>query len=336
MRISIDKSDISFDCEIGDTILRAAIRAGHGFPYECNVGSCGNCKFELLEGEVSNNSDQSDGLSDKDKQRNRYLGCQARPDSNCHIKVRLNDQYKSTHAPKQVSATVTHIVDLTHDIKEFHFLLDLKTRFLPGQYALIWIPGVQHQRAYSMSNVSNDGANWNFLIKRVDGGEATNELFSNVSTGQQLNLDGPYGTAYLREESPRDILCLAGGSGLAPMVSVARAAALSKRLRGRDIHFIYGGRTPGDICGEQHLSDLPGYNEHITYYPVISDIDDQASALWTGKSGFVHEAALDLFKGRLPEFDIYFAGPPAMADALQMMLYKENVPQNQVHFDKFY
>lgn len=336
MQIRIDKSDITFDCENADTILRAAIRAGFGFPYECNVGSCGNCKFELLEGGISNNSDHSDGLSDKDKQRNRYLGCQARPNTNCQIKVRLADHYKSVHLPKRVSATVTQIVNLTHDMKEFCFTLSENIQFLPGQYALIHVPGVQYQRAYSMSNVSNGDGQWNFQIKRVPGGKGTNVLFSEVSIGQQLSLDGPYGMAYLREDSPRDILCLAGGSGLAPMISITRAAAFNERLSGRNIHFVYGGRTPKDICGEQNLSDLPGYNERIIYYPVISDLSDEASTQWTGKLGFVHEAAVELFKGQLSNFEIYFAGPPPMAEAIQMMLHQENVPQNQIHFDKFY
>lgn len=336
MQISIDKSDISFECENTDTILRAAIRAGHGFPYECNVGSCGNCKFELLEGDITNNSDHSDGLNEKDKSRNRYLGCQARPDTNCRIKVRLNDHYKSANSPKRVIGTLTQILNLSHDMKEFRFSLSGDIGFLPGQYALFQVPGVQFQRAYSMSNVSNGGRQWNFQIKQVPGGEGTDVLFSDLGIGQQLGLDGPYGMAYLREDSPRDILCIAGGSGLAPMISITRVAAFSEVLSGRKIHFVHGGRTPRDICADQQLGDLPGYNERIAYYPVVSDIKDEASIAWTGLSGYVHEAVLELFKGQLSDFEIYFAGPPPMAEALEVMLYQEKVPQNQVHFDKFY
>lgn len=336
MQINIDKSDVVFDCGDGDTILRAAIRAGHGFPYECNVGSCGSCKFELLEGDISNNSDSSDGLSNKDRLRNRYLGCQARANANCKIKVRLNDGYKSTHQPKKLSGRLTRVIDLTHDIKEFSFEMSESLQFLPGQYALITIPGVQHQRAYSMCNVPSDDNQWHFQIKRVPEGKGTNALFSHVDIGQELDFDGPYGMAYLREDSPRDILCLAGGSGLAPMISITRAIALNERYSGRNIHFVYGGRTPIDLCGEQHLSVLPGYNERISYYPVISEPSSMTGTAWTGRTGYVHEAALALFQEQLSNFEIYFAGPPAMAEALQMMLHQQGVAQDRVHFDKFY
>ena len=81
-------SDAAFDCARSDTVLRAAQRAGLGFPYECNVGSCGNCKFELLEGEVQMDWVHAPAWTDKDRQRKRYLGCRAQPRSDCVVKLR--------------------------------------------------------------------------------------------------------------------------------------------------------------------------------------------------------------------------------------------------------
>ena len=336
MKIQIGGSDTQFECEPGDTIMRAALRAGHGFPYECNVGSCGNCKFELLDGEIANNSEDASGLSAKDKTRNRALGCQSRPLTDCTIKVRFNDLYQSSYLPQRTDGTLTQVVDLTHDIKEFTFAMAAPVTFRPGQYAIMQVPGVQHQRAYSMSNIANDRNEWSFQIKRVPTGKGTNLLFDVVKIGDTLPFDGPFGMAYLREESQRDILCLAGGSGLAPMISITRAASLSSQFKGRTIHFVYGGRTPKDICGESLLAELPGYGERIQFYPVISDLNDDSSKSWTGKTGFVHQAALELFKETLADFEIYFAGPPPMAEALHKMLYEHQVPLDQVHFDKFY
>ena len=82
-RIRIAGSDAVFDCADGDTLLRAAQRAGLGFPYECNVGSCGNCKFELVEGALQMAWEQAPGWTDKDRARKRYLGCQAQPLGAC-------------------------------------------------------------------------------------------------------------------------------------------------------------------------------------------------------------------------------------------------------------
>jgi toluene monooxygenase electron transfer component len=333
-QITLTGSDVTFDCS-DDTILRAALRQGLGFPYECNVGSCGNCRFELLEGEVKHDRADPPGWNERDRQRNRYLGCQARPLSDCRIKVGLRDHYKSLHRPKRTGARLFATEDITHDIREFRFKLDNPTPFLPGQYALLFVPGVEGGRAYSMSNITATGEEWHFQIKRVPGGSATERLFGGIGSGA-IEVDGPYGMAYLREDAPRDVLCLAGGSGLSPMISIARGFAASEKLAGRNLHFIYGGREARDICGEPMLKDLPGYGERIFYHPAISMPGEDPETTWTGRVGFVHAVAQEMHGENLPNFEVYFAGPAPMGQAVLTMLIKSKVPQPQVHFDQFY
>ena len=89
--IQLAGSDQSFPCAENDTLLRAALRSGIAFPYECNVGSCGNCKFELLDGVMSSCWPEAPGLSDKDRARNRGLGCQSKPTGPLQIKLRTSD-----------------------------------------------------------------------------------------------------------------------------------------------------------------------------------------------------------------------------------------------------
>ncbi len=166
----------------------------------------------------------------------------------------------------------------------------------------------------------------------MPGGAATGALFDRLRAGDTIDADGPFGMAYLRQDAPRDILCIAGGSGLSPMISIARAAARSPALAARHIHFVYGGRAPRDICGEALLAELPGWATRIHYTAAISEPD----ADWTGRTGLVHQVAHELYGDRLPQFEIYLAGPPAMAEAAQMMLYEAKVPGDQIHFDQFY
>ncbi|MBN9081526.1 MAG: oxidoreductase [Rhizobiales bacterium 62-17] len=332
-KITISNANIAYVCE-DDTLARAALREGLGFPYECNVGSCGNCRFELQSGEVVHLRANPPGLNERDIARNRYLGCQAQPKGDCTIKVNLRDNYKSHHLPRKTEAELAGIDDLTHDIREFRFNLKKSNLFLPGQYALLSLPDVEGARAYSMSNVTNLGDEWHFQIKRVPGGEATTNLFDKIKLGDTITIDGPYGMAYLREDAPRDILCLAGGSGLSPMISIARGAAASPVLQGRNIEFIYGGRSPKDICGEGILSTLEGYGSRIHYHPAISM--PEGTEGWTGHTGFVHDIAEMLFGANLPNFEVYFAGPPAMSQAVMKMLITAKVPVGQLHFDQFY
>ncbi|MCA1407608.1 2Fe-2S iron-sulfur cluster binding domain-containing protein [Ensifer sp. IC3342] len=331
--IALKGSDIQWTCADDDTIMRSALRAGLGFPYECNVGSCGNCRIDLLEGEIEELRPDAPGLSDRDRERGRRLGCQARPLTDCVVKLRLMPQYESRFPPVPQQAELIEVRDITHDIREFRFRLDKPVRFLAGQYALLDLPGVAGKRAYSMANTENAAGEWHFQIRRVPNGAATGKLFDDLVVGDRIGVDGPYGMAYLRTESDRDIICLAGGSGLSPMISVTRAAAATPLLAGRRIDFVYGGRTARDICGEDILAELPGFGSNIHYHPIVSSEGDEA---WDGHRGFVHELAGKLFSDRLPECEVYFAGPPPMGQAIQKMLIDLGVPPAQVHFDQFY
>jgi toluene monooxygenase electron transfer component len=334
-QITLTNANLAVDCT-DDTILRAALREGLGFPYECNVGSCGNCRFDLIEGEVAHDRADAPAWTDRDRQRKRYLGCQARPLSDCKIKVNLRDHYKSVHKPVRTEARLFETEDVTHDIREFRFRLADPAQFLPGQYALLYVPGVTGGRAYSMCNITADGAEWHFQVKLVPGGAATPRLFGELGLGDTIKVDGPYGMAYLREDAPRDVLCLAGGSGLSPMISIARGFARSEKLAGRHLHFIYGGRGARDICGEPMLKCLPGFGERIFYHPAVSAPESDPETTWTGRVGFVHAVAQEMHGEKLPEFEVYFAGPPPMAEAVQKMLVEMKVPQGQAHFDQFY
>lgn len=329
-------SDVAFACAEDDTLMRAAQRNGLAFPYECNVGFCATCRFELVEGAVQMDWEQAPGLTEKDRQRKRYLGCQSRPLGDCTVKLRLDPRYAPRHRPRRSRAMLIDRRAITHDIAEFRFVLEHPHSFEPGQYALAYLPGVGGGRAYSMSNIVGDGGVWEFQVRSVPGGHGSQTLFERVKVGASIELDGPYGMAWLRRDAPRDILCLAGGSGLAPMISIARGAMVEPKLAERRLHFLYGGRTPDDICGEDMLQALPGWGQRLSYHGSISAAPDGASPGWLGSVGYLHEVALQRFGAELAQMEIYFAGPPAMATAVQRMLIEAKVPFDQVHFDQFY
>jgi toluene monooxygenase electron transfer component len=204
-RLLIAGSDQAFDCFPGDTVLRAAQRAGLGFPYECNVGSCGNCRFELVEGELATAWPQAPAWTDKDRQRRRHLGCQSTPNSNCTIKLRLADAYAPVHRPIRSPAVLTGVRVVTHDISEFAFELETPMCFEPGQYALVQMPGVEGVRAWSMSNAPEAGQparQLEFQVRRVPQGAGSEVLFD-MALGTLVEIDGPYGMAWLRRDAPR-------------------------------------------------------------------------------------------------------------------------------------
>jgi toluene monooxygenase electron transfer component len=322
--------DASYPCADDDTLLRAGLRAGFGFPYECNAGSCGTCKVELLSGEVESLRPDAPGLSEADSARRRVLACQAQPRADCAIKVRLRPDNVPQHRPARFEATLERTRDLTHDMREFTFRAAADAPgFRPGQYALFYLPGLAIPRTYSVSNVDEGRGEWQFIVRRVPGGVGTVTLFDRVPVGTRLALDGPYGNAFLREESSRDLVCIAGGSGLAPILSVARGAV---RHPSRNINVFFGVRTPQDVCGREEMAALPGFGERLRLEIAVSAPD----ASWDGPTGFIHERARDFIGDRWGQFDYYFAGPPPMVEAVQRMLIDMRVPFPQVHFDRFF
>ena len=325
-----------YTCADDDTLLRAGLRAGLGMPYECNSGSCGTCKVELLEGQVTSLRPDAPGLSERDRAKNRILACQARPATDCAIKVRLREDNIPHHRPGRFAATLEGFRDLTHDMREFRFKAKGAPGFLPGQYALFYLPGLEAPRTYSMSNVDKGYGEWEFVVRRVPGGVGTVTLFDKVPVGGEIAFDGPYGLAYLRPDSPRDLILIAGGSGLAPILSIARGAVRAPSLSTRRIHVFYGARGARDLCGERELAELPGYGSRITFQAVLSEPQADSPDPWNGPTGFVHEHARQFVGERWAQFEYYFAGPPLMAQAVQQMLIDKRVPYPQVHFDSFY
>lgn len=318
-----------------DTILRAALRAGVGASYECNSGGCGGCKFELLEGEVETLWEGAPGLSERDRRRGRRLACQCRAIGDVRIRMAAADEYRPSIRPRRQSARLVASRDITHDIREFVFQATVDADFLPGQYAMLELPGIEGSRAYSMSNTGNARGEWHFQIRRVPDGQGTGFLFDALKPGDEIGLDGPYGVAFLRSDNRRDIVCVAGGSGLAPMISIARGASESRLLADRRLYFFYGARTPQDVCGEDMLDRAALADGQIVFVPVVSQPGDDEA--WRGTTGFVHEAVIRQLPQAPDNYEFYFAGPPPMTQALQELLMLEHqVPFAQIHFDRFF
>jgi len=313
-----------------DTLLRGALRAGWDWPYECSVGGCGSCRFELLEGQTEELWLRAPGLSARDRQRGKRLACQTRVTGDLRVRVRLGSAPPPAHVPRRSSARLVQVQPLTHDLAEFTFATDLAAGFVPGQYALLYLPDVVGARAYSMSNLSNDLGLWQFIVKRVSGGSGSKALFERVGVGQAIDIDGPYGHAGLKDDTGRDLVCIAGGSGLGPMLSIARGALAARD--GRRVHLYVGLRSQSDLGGLEVLQDM--VCDRLAVTTVLSAALPEPR--WDGATGFVHEAVEQSTPAPFSRFDFYLAGPPPMVEAAQaMLMQRHKVHPGQIRFDRF-
>jgi toluene monooxygenase electron transfer component len=330
-RIQIEGGD-GFDVSADeDSLLRGALRAGVGFPYECGVGGCGNCRFDLVSGEMETLWPEAPGLSERERKRGKRLACQSRPLGDCVVRVRCADEYRPVVATRRFQAVLTARREVAPGMAELVFTAPGPAIFLAGQYAVFHPPGVEGPRAYSMSNVANPNGEWRFVVRRVTGGKGSNAMFDALAPGDSLTIDGPYGNAYLREDNERLVVCVGGGSGVGPVVSVARAAL--KLGRENRVRVFEGARTRADLCVPALLTESEMAVLHYT--PVLSSESDDSD--WGGARGFVHGEVEKALQLPVEQHEFYFAGPPPMIEAMQdLLVMRWKAPHAQIHFDKFF
>lgn len=313
-----------------DSLLRAALRAGLAFPYECSVGGCGACRFELLSGDMHTLWADSPGLSPRDRQRGKRLACQSRPLGECQIRVRLGPTPTlAPPPPRRSSAILSARRWITSDMVELSLRLEQPTPFYPGQYALLYPAGVMGARAYSLSHIDTGDGVWRFIVRKVTGGSGSTVLCDHLAVGQGIEVDGPFGHAWLHP-SPRDVVCVAGGSGLGPMLSVARGVLAESSHR--CVHFFLGLRHEAELGALAEVEALAC--DRLSLHVTLS-APTQAST-WTGHTGFVHTTVAHTLGRSLPLLDFYFAGPPPMIDAMQdLLVIRHQVPVEQIRFDRY-
>jgi len=331
--VSVDGSDVRFACAEGDTLLRAALRAGVGLGYECNSGSCGSCRYDLLAGEMHDRRPDAPGLSPRDRRKGRRLACQSEPRTDCLVKVGPIAPV-ATHRPVRQTAELRSITPLTHDMQEFVFAAEKHAGFRPGQYAMITLPDGNVERAYSMSNLGNCYGEWKFVVKRVPDGHATSILFDKLEVGASVELDGPYGHAYLRDKENQSIVCVGGGSGLGAMISIVLGAAALPGAGAWTVHLFCGGRTARDIHVPESLVRAGRRLGMLQVHTALSDVGETEDD--TAYRGFLHEAVVERLAGSLTDFTYYAAGPPAMTDALMRALVLDSgLDADRLYFDRF-
>jgi NAD(P)H-flavin reductase len=315
-----------------DSILNEALAAGIPFPHSCTVGTCGTCKSKLVHGRVREIVDSAIALTAQELRDGYILPCQSIARTSIELDVAgLADMPE--HPLVHTGAVISAHRALTHDIAEIIVALDHDLEYTAGQYAELRMDGITGPRSYSFAT-SPDAADRRcatFYVRHVPGGQFSDWLFDTDRVGTHLQLAGPFGDLWLRP-AEQPLLCVAGGSGLAPIKALLEDAA--RRGCARQTVLLFGARTQHDLYCLGEMEGLRrSWNGQFDFRAVLSE--EPPESAWTGARGFVTDAVHELPVQLLHDCHIYTCGPPAMIDALETAVGEIRTDIEHFYADRF-
>lgn len=311
----------------GQSILETALQHGIAYPHGCRSGRCGSCKSRLIEGEVEMLPHSRFALTDAEKAGGLILACRAVPKTDVAVAWIVAAGEAAPGPARKMQGVVVSIDDLTHDIKRMKILPDgAALAFSAGQYADIGF-GDLPSRSYSMANRPGD-PELEFHIRRVRGGAVSDYAHTLVKIGDRVALEAPHGASHLREHHDGPMLCIAGGSGLAPIKSIVDTA-LAHGVR-QAIHIYFGARAERDLYLVEHFERLARQHANLVFTPVLSET--QATPR---RQGVVTQAVADDLPD-LANWKAYVAGPPPMVDAAMEIAFARGLNAEDMHADVFF
>lgn len=329
-RVTLQPSGHSFSTDGSDPVLQAALDAGLTLPYGCRNGACGACKGRVVDGLVDHGAAQDQALSTADRVGGLALFCCARPLSDLVLECREVGTAKDIPV-KIMPCRVQKIERVADDVIILSLKLPANERlqFLAGQYVEFLLKDGK-RRAFSIANAPHDDGFLQLHVRMIAGGEFTGHVFGGMKEKDILRFQGPYGSFFLREESTKPVILLAGGTGFAPIKALVEHAIHSQIKRPMKLY--WGARNRGGL----YLPDLAaGWADRygqIRYIPVLSEATPADA--WQGRCGLVHRAVLE-DHADLAGYQVYACGAPAMIDAARAGFLARGLPEEEFFADAF-
>jgi naphthalene 1,2-dioxygenase ferredoxin reductase component len=324
MEVLIQPLQKVIDVEPGANLLEALRQAQIPMSYSCMAGRCGTCRCRVIAGEVLDG-----GRAEQrpfDGQDCDVLACQTFVTEPCTIEIPEPDEIV-VHPARILKATVLAVDSLAHDIRRLVLKPAKPLEFSPGQYAQLQFTP-EHVRPYSMAGLPGDDT-LEFHVRVVPDGRVSGYIAHTLQPGDAVRVSGPLGTAYLRRKHEGPMLCVAGGTGLAPVLSVLRGA-VAQGMR-NPIHLYFGVRSPRDIYGLDWLAALRQQHPALTVHVVVTSGGDPREH----RCGLVTDAIEQDFAS-LDGFRAYLCGSPPMVEAATVLARHKGIDAAHVYADAFY
>lgn len=330
-QITIRSSGHTYTAKASETVLESAIAAGVNIPYGCRNGACGSCKGDILSGEVDYGDYAASALTDAEKVAGKALFCCAHPLSDLTIECR--EIKTGVIQPRIMPARVERKEQLSHDVMALFLKLPSTEhlKFMAGQYIEFLLKDGK-RRAFSLANAPHVDNLLELHLRLIPGGQFTEYVFHEMPDKAILRIEAPFGSFFLREDSNKPIIMVAGGTGFAPIKSIIEHM-LHNNIQ-REVTLYWGARTLEDLympaLPEAWAAEYP----HIKFIPVLSDATPENH--WQGRTGYVHQAVLDDFAASgLADYEVYCCGAPAMVEVAHASFVKAGLADDAFFSDAF-
>lgn len=317
-------------CRDDQTVADASYRQRINIPLDCRDGACGTCKALCESGSYDGGTYIDDALPSDEAAAGYVLPCSMRPRSDLVLQIASSSEVAKT-AAASFTGTVVDVDRVSPTTVAFG--VEIPNRddlaFLPGQYVNISVPGTDAVRSYSFSNAPHD-ERLTFLVKLTPGGAMSTYLAERAAVGDQITFTGPHGSFFLRE-TERPVLLLAGGTGLAPVLSML--GTLRAARSPRKAHLVYGVSSDADLVELDTLravaADLPGFTwEHCVADPASTAVNKGPERAYV--TSLIRPE--HLYDG---DVAIYLCGPPPMVESVRKHVAAAGIEPFGFYYEKF-
>lgn len=330
-----DGHELSFACNDDCDVVSAAEQSDIKLPSLCRDGNCGACAGRCDSGHYELGQINPGVLSAAAVAKGEVLLCRTYPQQDLHISAPYDYAHILFGKQNMRQATISQVEKIaarTVRLK-LHWLesdAGMAVEFEPGQCMELEIPGTDIRRAYSLANTGNWQGELEFLIRLQPQGRFSGYLEQQAEVGDVLNVYGPNGAFGLQADSFSPAIFIAGGTGLAPFLSILRRMA--KWGEDKPIHLLFGVNQENELFCVDELKklqqQLPSLTMTLCVWKPLYDWHD-------GFHGTPAYALQHYLSDHPDDYEVYLCGPPLLVTVATQIALSQGIDERKIYAEKF-
>lgn len=331
--ITEEGESVSFDCAPEEDIISAAIRQSIFLMSSCREGGCATCKGGCTEGDFEMGKVSAQALPPEEQEEDMVLLCRCYPTEDMVVEVPYTfDRISYSEEGKEFPAEIVELEQVSSNVTKLFLGRsdgEKQIKLDSGQYYDLEIPGTETTRSYSPANIANNDGQMEFLIRVLDDGKFSNFLKNDAKVGQTINVKGPSGIFGLVADGFTPRYFVAGGTGLAPILSMVRFMKEWGEPQPCTIYF--GSTYEEEVFYVKELNKLASEMDNLTVKICVWKATDS----WAGEKGSVVDVLKKDLQAASAKPDLYLCGPPGMVDATYAACEAVGISKDKIYLEKF-